>query len=80
VALGERKQYVSLYLMGLYFAPAMSAWLDRAWRASGCRYDRGAVCVRFRDVDDIPFDVLAEAVAYLSVDDLIAAYELSRSR
>ena len=79
-ALGERKQYVSLYLMGLYFDPAMNDWLDRAWKESGCRLDRGAVCIRFRDLDDIPFDVLAEAVSYLSVDGLIAAYEHAAAR
>lgn len=74
VALGERKSYVSLFLMGLYYDPTMNDWLDRAWRASGCPLRRGAASVQLRDVDDVPFDVLADAVGRLTVDDVIDFY------
>jgi hypothetical protein len=73
-ALAERKSYVSLFLMGLYYDPTMNDWLEDAWAASGCELRRGRVSVQLRDVDEVPFDVIAEAVARLSVDDVIARY------
>ena len=75
VGLGERKSYVSLFLMGLYFDPAMRSWFDDAWRASGCLLRRGKVAVQLRDLDDVALDVIAEAVQWFSVEDLVAAYE-----
>ena len=79
VGLGERKSYVALFLMGLYFSPEMRSWFDSAWRASGSPLQRGKIAVQLRDLDDVPLDVVADAVAWLSVDDLIAAYERDRS-
>src|SRR5207249_8682239 len=57
VAVGERKSYVSLFLMGLYYDPTMDAWLEREWASSGCPLDRGMVSLRLRRLDDVPFDV-----------------------
>ena len=79
-ALGERKSYVSLYLMALHFDRGMSTWLDRAWNATGCPLDRGKVAIRMRRLDEVPLDVIAEAVARVSVDDLIAGYERVTAR
>lgn len=79
VGLGERKTYVSLFLMGLYFDPAMRRWFDDAWHASGCPLQRGKIAVQLRDLDDVPLDVIAEAVRWFTVDDLIAAYERDRA-
>ena len=80
VALGERKSYVSMFLMGLYYDPEMNAWLDQAWTASGCPLDRGAASVRMRHLDDVPLDVVAAAVSRLSVDDVVAFYERWNAR
>lgn len=74
-AVGERKSYVSLFLMGLYYDPTMNAWLDAAWTSSGCRLDRGKVSIRMRRLDDVPLDVVAAAVGRLSVDDVVGFFE-----
>lgn len=79
MGIGERKTYVSLFVMGLYFDPKMRQWFDRAWKASGCPLRRGKISVQLRDLDDVPLDVIAEAAAWFTVDDLIAAYERDRS-
>lgn len=71
VAVGERKSYVSLFLMGLYYDPTMSPWLDDAWTSSGCPLDRGKVSMRLRRLDDVPLDVVAAAVGRLTVDDVV---------
>ena len=79
VALGERKSYVSLFLMGLYYDPTIDAWLERSWRASGCPLDRGRVSLRLRQLDDVPLDVVAAAVSRVSVDEVVAFFERRRA-
>ena len=75
-ALGERKSYVSLSLMGLWYDPPMRAWLDGAWRAAtGAPIRRGKVALQLRDLDDTPLDVIAQAVSRHTVDDIIGLYE-----
>jgi hypothetical protein len=40
----------------------------------------GKSCVRFRRVEDLPLDLIAETVAGTSVEDYIRFYEASRRR
>lgn len=49
-------------------------WFDAAWEATGCPLRRGEVSVQLRQLDDIPFDVLADLFARLTPEALINAY------
>src|SRR3954466_14114731 len=74
-ALASQKRYVSLYLTGIYAYPEGAEWFRRAATAAGPRLDMGRSCVRFRRLDDVPLDVVGQAIARTSVDALIARYE-----
>ncbi|MGZ8318351.1 MAG: DUF1801 domain-containing protein [Telluria sp.] len=67
--LASQKNYVSLYLMGVCFGctaddeTAEGKWLREAWAASGKKkLDMGKACVRIKKLDDVPLDVIGEAV------------------
>jgi hypothetical protein len=77
-ALASQKNYMSLYLMGLYGDPAREQSFEERYRATGKRYDVGKSCVRFRRLDDLPLDLIGEVIASTSVDDHIAHYEAAR--
>lgn len=83
-ALASQKQYVSLYLTGLYCGPGGSeesedvTWFREAWTSTGRKLNMGKSCVRVKRLDDVAFDVVAEAIGRLSVDDYIARYEAVR--
>jgi hypothetical protein len=77
-ALANQKRYVSLYLMGIYANDDDAWWFREQWTLSGKRLDMGKSCVRFRQLDDVPLDVVGAAIARTSADDLIADYERSR--
>ena len=77
-ALANQKRYMSLYLMGIYANEDDAWWFREKWTLSGKRLDMGKSCVRFRKLDDVPLDVVGEAVARTSADDFIADYERSR--
>jgi hypothetical protein len=71
-ALASQKRHMSLYLMGVY---GDDAWFREQWDATGKKLDMGKSCVRFRRLDDLALDVVGQAIARSSVDDLIAAHE-----
>ena len=76
-ALASQKRYLALYLMGIY-ADGDAAWFRERWTAAGKKLDMGKSCVRFRRLEDVPLDVVGEAIARTSVEDFIALYERSR--
>jgi hypothetical protein len=78
-ALANQKRYISLYLMGIYANDADAWWFREQWTLSGKRLDMGKGCVRFKNLDDVPLDVVGAAVARVSVDDFIADYERARA-
>ena len=77
-ALSSQKNYCSLHLMNIYSMPELMEWFERGYRASGKRMDIGKACVRFKLVDDLPLDLVGEAIARTLVADYIELYEASR--
>jgi Domain of unknown function (DU1801) len=79
-ALAAQKNHMAVYLMGLYADPELRDGFEKAYRASGKRLDAGKACVRFAKLDDLPLDVVGDAVARLSVDAYLALYQNARTR
>jgi uncharacterized protein YdhG (YjbR/CyaY superfamily) len=73
--LAAQKQYLAVYLMTVYGDPATRRWFEREYRASGKRLDMGKSCVRFRSLDDLPVDLVGEAIRRVTVDGYIDHYE-----
>ncbi len=78
VSLASQKNYVSLYLMGVYGSEAVRAWFLDEWERTGKRLDMGKSCVRFRTEEDIPLELIGQAIARVSVEDYLEIYEASR--
>lgn len=77
--LASQKQYCALYLMSVYGSEDLSKKFESAYRASGKRLDMGKSCVRFRTLEDLPLDVVAEAIAAVSLDAYLDMHERSQS-
>jgi hypothetical protein len=77
-ALASQKNYMAVYLMGIYRSPALRSRFEAEYKASGKRLDAGKSCVRFKRLDDLALDAVAGAVARVSVDDCIAMTEAAR--
>jgi hypothetical protein len=73
--LASQKHYMSLYLMCVYGNPGIHDWFVKAFKASGKKLNMGKSCVRFKKLDDLPLDVIAQAVARVTPEQLIAFYE-----
>ena len=79
-ALASQKRHMALYLMCVYSHQESRAWFEERYKASGKRLDMGKSCVRFRRLEDLPLDLIAETIAGTSVEDYIEFYEASRRR
>ncbi|MCE2463080.1 MAG: DUF1801 domain-containing protein [Dehalococcoidia bacterium] len=78
-ALASEKSYVSVHLMNIYADPETQRWFVDSYRATGKRLDAGKSCVRFRKLEDLPLQLIGDAVARTPVDEWVRVYEASRS-
>jgi len=78
-ALASRKAYMSLYLLGVYYYPETEQWFSERFANSGRKLNMGKSCVRFRNLDELPLEVIGGVVSRLSPEMLIARYEAARS-
>ncbi|MGD9703259.1 MAG: DUF1801 domain-containing protein [Acidimicrobiia bacterium] len=77
-SLANQKNHMALYLMGVYGDDGAQQWLRERWTATGRKLDMGKSCVRFKRLDDVPLDLVGEAIARTSMEDFIALYENAR--
>jgi hypothetical protein len=71
----SQKGSMSLYLMGLYMDKGEREWFEKAWKKSGKKLDAGKSCIRFKKIDDLALDVVAEAFRRMPAKKYIAKYE-----
>jgi hypothetical protein len=76
-ALASQKNAMSLYLMSLYVGSGSDhvKWLVGAWSKTGKKLDMGKSCIRFKKVEDLALDVIAEAIRRIPAKAYIANYE-----
>jgi len=78
-ALGSQTGHMALHLTSINADPSLRTWFEGAYRRSGKKLDMGKASLRFKHVDDLPFEVIGDAIAKVGVDDFIAQYERGRS-
>lgn len=78
--LASQKSYMSLYLNCVYSDSDEKEWFEQRWAETGKKLDMGKSCVRFKNLEDLPLDVVGEAIARVPPEDFIASYERSRRK
>jgi uncharacterized protein YdhG (YjbR/CyaY superfamily) len=73
--LASQKNYISLYLGCVYINPEQQAWFRQAWTKTGKKLDMGKSCVRFKKLDDVPLNVIGQAIKRAPVKKFIERYE-----
>ena len=75
LALASQKNYMSLYLFCLYSDSAELKQFERDWKAAGKKLNMGKSCVRFKSIDDVPLDVVANLVKKTPAAKFLTHYE-----
>ncbi len=73
--LGSQKNYMSLGIMCNYGGSAEEKWFRAAWARTGKKLDMGKCCIRFKKLDDLPLEVIGEAIRRMPADRYIEYYE-----
>ena len=73
-ALASQKNHMAVYLMGIYMSEEDRQDFEKRYKATGKRFDVGKSCVRFRKLDDLPLEVVGDAIASQDVDEFVDGY------
>ncbi len=79
-ALASQKQYVSLYLSCVYVDKKTRIEFEQSYQKSDKKLNAGASCIRFKTMQEIPFEVVNKAIRKFSVKQFIDIYEKSRGK
>ena len=76
MSFASQKNSVNFYHMGIYANKELYDWFVCEYpKHSNKKLDMGKSCVRFKKVEDIPFDLIGELVQKTSVENWIDTYE-----
>ena len=76
INLASQKNFIALYHMGIYANPQLLDWfVDEFPKYSNQKLDMGKSCIRFKKMEQIPFNLIAELMRKISVDEWIKCYE-----
>jgi hypothetical protein len=79
-ALASQKNYIALHLMCAYQDSELERKLKEGFAKAGKKLDMGKSCIRFRRLEDLPLEVIGEAVASTPPEKFIEQYEKGRQR
>lgn len=78
ISIASQKNFVGFYHMGIYSIPSLSEWFVAEYpKYCLTKLDMGKSCVRLKKIADIPYTLIGELVAKLSVEEWIQFYEYS---
>ncbi|MDX1315855.1 MAG: DUF1801 domain-containing protein, partial [Eudoraea sp.] len=74
--LASQKNHIGFYHMGIYSDPELLEWFTSEFpKHSKRKLDMGKSCIRFKNMNDIPYELLGELVSKMSVSEWIKTYE-----
>ena len=71
-ALASQKHHMAVYLTSVFADEDIHNKFREAYKATGKKLDMGKSCVRFKSLDQLPLELIGEAIAETSVEELIA--------
>lgn len=75
MSFANQKNFISFYHMGIYADTELLEWFKEEFaKKSRTKLDLGKSCIRFKKVKAIPFDLIGELVAKISVKNWIHKY------
>ena len=83
LGLASQKNFIAIYHMGIYSSPELLEWFTSEFpKHSKTKLDMGKSCIRFKNPEQIPYDLLAELFRKMTVQDWIETYQgqLEKSR
>ena len=76
VSIASQKNFIALYHMGIYATPELLQWFVGEYpKHCKRKLDMGKSCIRFKNIDDIPFELIGKLMQKMTPKDWIKKYE-----
>jgi uncharacterized protein YdhG (YjbR/CyaY superfamily) len=76
MCIASQKNFIAVYHMGLYSNKNLLGWFTSEYVKSGIgKLDMGKGCIRFKNVEKIPFDLVGELAGKITTAEWIKMYE-----
>ena len=74
--IASQKNFIALYHMGIYANPELLNWFVSEYpKHCKSKLDMGKGCIRFKKMDDIPYDLIGELCQKMTIKEWINTYE-----
>ena len=81
MSIASQKNYIALYHSGIYADTKIHDWFIKEFpKHSKTRLDMGKSCIRFKKIDEIPYELIAELTRKMSSKEWIEIYETTIKR
>ncbi|HNV53175.1 MAG TPA: DUF1801 domain-containing protein [Tenuifilaceae bacterium] len=81
INIAAQKNHIALYHIGLYASPDLLNWFTTEFpKHSQNKLDMGKGCVRFKNNQEIPYELIGQLTQKVSVNDWIKTYENLRNK
>lgn len=74
-SLASQKAHMAVYMFCAYVDGDAAAWIQDEAKKRGVKLDMGKSCIRFKKVEDVPLDLIGEAIARMTTEGFVARYE-----
>ena len=78
-ALASQKNHMALYLSAVLAGEGSEDSFRKRYLATGKKLDMGKSCVRFKKIDDLPVDLVAEVIGAVSLEEFLDGYRASNA-
>lgn len=76
INIASQKNFIALYHMGIYSDKSLLDWFISEYpKYVKTKLDMGKSCIRFKNINNIPYSLLGELASKMSVEQWISLYE-----
>lgn len=76
INLASQKNFIALYHMGIYADKQLYNWFVSEYpKHAKYKLDMGKSCIRFKKLDDIPYELIVVLIGKMSINQWIDLYE-----
>ena len=80
-SIASQKNFIALYHMGIYANPEMLDWFVAEYpKHCKRKLDMGKSCIRFKKPEEIPFDLIAQLMQKMTMQQWVDLYEKNIKR
>ena len=77
INIASQKSFIAVYHLGIYADRKLLEWFTSEYpKHCKLKLNMGKSCIRFKKPEQIPFELIAELVQKMSVDEWVKAYEV----